>query len=201
MRGCIVTLVVLAALATSAPSPCQEVPRSVRLPPPSLGSRRDTPATITYVVDTPAVKAVTIEIVDERGRIARRFSSSPEEAAILGGEPLSTSPGEHAITWDLRHACGAALAGVEILSDIRDMEPWVVPGTFLVRLAADRDLVTRSLGVTLDRGITASPADLEAQLKLSLEMCDRRRTALSSISRAPSHFLLALRPVFRYIFV
>ncbi len=173
-------------LGLSSAGAGQDGASGVRLLRTSAGVRRDQPASITYVVDR-QVHAVTIEIVDEHGRVARRFSSLPEEAAILGGQPLPTSAGGHVVTWDLRHACGTAFAGIESRADIEEREPWAVPGTFNVRLTAGQVVVTQPLVVTLASPLAATRADLEAQLELSLAMCDRRRTALSAIQRLRSH--------------
>jgi photosystem II stability/assembly factor-like uncharacterized protein len=135
---------------------------------------------------------VTVEILDDSGRIVRGYTSSEDGYQYVEGQemrtPVTTRSGEpgvalsaglHRLRWDLRHNPGMANRG-----------PMAVPGRYTVRVTADGVSDEKPFTLLVDPrveadGITA--ADLEEQLALNLRIRDvitEARGAVSDIARA-----------------
>ena len=110
---------------------------------------------------------VTITITDQAGKTVRTLRN------LRGGA------GVNRFVWDLRWAnpaerSQAPTPGMEdVPAPVRErfgmgsFGPPVVPGDYAVKVSADGQELTGNVTVTLDPGVRATPADLEAQLKAS----------------------------------
>ena len=146
--------------------------------------------------------AVTLEILDSSGKLVRKFSSSdPPEPVNEKDHPipmywvrpartLSAEPGFHRFVWDLRYPPPAATARefpmTAIVHDTPSSPkgPWVVPGSYTVRLTAGGKSQTQTLKVEMDPRVTVPAADLAKQLETSLRVTDaiaRDAAALSQV--------------------
>jgi hypothetical protein len=93
----------------------------------------------------------------------------------------------HAAVWDLTWTGAELIPGGKIDSGYPAHGPRALPGTYTARLAVDGTTSTLPFTVLPDPRVTASAADLEAQLRLGLEVRD-------AITRL-SHTVLRLRAV------
>ncbi len=118
---------------------------------------------------------VTLTILNMQGKVVRRFSSKDKPAPVPTSLPvaprwleappiLSGASGMHRWIWDLRYGRGA-----EITADSDDDNgppaagPFVLPGSYQVKLVADGKQLTQTLTVKMDPRSVATPADLTQQ--------------------------------------
>jgi photosystem II stability/assembly factor-like uncharacterized protein len=163
-------------------------------------------AIIDYELAAAASAPVTLEIIDGRGVVVRRYSSSdpsvpPADAGsvprywIRPPQKLSAAAGAHRFVWDLHYTPApgvqpsypiAAVAGNTAPSA---SSPWVMPGQYTVRLTVDGRAMTQPLTVRMDPRVKTSTADLEQQFALSKELYDGVVAANAALEE-----LHALRP-------
>jgi len=126
---------------------------------------------------------VTLEILDGKGTLVRRFASDDAPEPLV--EPLvvpaywvrpprllSAAPGMHRFVWDLRLPPPPAREHEYPISAIagdtprEPLGPFVLPGSYTVRLTVDGTAFTRTLTVKMDPRVAMSPTDLAAQFAL-----------------------------------
>jgi photosystem II stability/assembly factor-like uncharacterized protein len=134
-------------------------------------------ALIHYVLAEPAENA-TIEILDARGAVVRRFVPKgatagavpePEPDAKDGAQDnsMATKPGFHRVVWDLRGA-GPMVLGKDGTIGPAGQGVKVPPGRYTVRLTAGSMVQTRPLTVTGNpRAPTITQADYDAQYTMA----------------------------------
>jgi len=159
-------------------------------------------AIIDYVIgsDGAGSQPVTLEILDGT-RLVRRYASTDTSMAPadIGNVPrywirptrvLSAAPGMHRFVWDLRYPEPAVLNVQYPISATpgntarEPRGPWVVPGTYTVRLTVNGRTYTQPLTVRMDPRVKASTATLARQFALSKGLYDdiaRTRAALDSV--------------------
>jgi len=131
---------------------------------------------------------VTIEILNTSGRVLRSYASTdPTPApADAGNVPWywfrpatapSTKAGLQRYTWDLHYArptdqCSIPISGTPYDTKCEPEGPWVLPGTYTVRLTVDGVVHTRPLTVRMDPRVTAPLATLRLQHDLSVSLYD-----------------------------
>jgi len=147
-------------------------------------------AMIDYVIGPGGAggKPVTLEILDGT-RLVRRYASTDTAMAPadVGNTPrywirptqvLSAEPGMHRFVWDLRYPAPAVLnLEYPISATPRNTPrephgPWVVPGTYTVRLTVNGQTYTQPLTVRMDPRVKASAATLARQFALSKSVYD-----------------------------
>ena len=145
---------------------------------------------IDYVIGTGGTggKPVTLEILDGT-KLVRRYASTDTAMAPadVGNTPrywirptqvLSAEPGMHRFVWDLRYpAPGVLNVQYPISATPRNTPrepqgPWVVPGTYTVRLTVNGQTYTQPLAVRMDPRVKASAATLGRQFALSKGVYD-----------------------------
>jgi len=148
-------------------------------------------AVIHYWVKDEIKTPLTIEIADAAGRVVRTLSSEPEpwdgvddfepdekpEAAVAKGA------GVRRAVWDFRHAGADVIQGAKIDWGNPKRGPFVVPGTYTVRLRGAGSDLSQPLVVKKDPRSPASQADLEAQQAMALQV----RDAFSRLTRIVTH--------------
>ena len=133
---------------------------------------------IDYFLKSPA-NSVKLEIVDSKRNLMRQFSSEnltePKRPSAPIAERwfpkpqlLETSPGMHRFVWNL--AWGGSESVDEESEYGAPRGPRAVPGTYEVRLTVDGKTSTQPLTITMDPRSSATPAELEEQLKLGREI-------------------------------
>jgi hypothetical protein len=122
----------------------------------------------------------TLEIIDAKNQLVRRFSSKdrPAPAAralaiadvwIAQPARLTAHAGMNRFVWDLRYAApGSNDEDDESGFGRQAPGPQIMPGTYTVRLTANSHTLTQPLKVVLDPRSTATPVDLSKQFELSL---------------------------------
>ncbi|HKG94427.1 MAG TPA: hypothetical protein VKA84_21115 [Gemmatimonadaceae bacterium] len=171
-------------------------------------------AIVDYWVGGPLMNQgpTTLEILDAAGRVVRRYASTDTAMppADIGNTPrywirptqtLSAAPGMHRFVWDLRYERPAVTESAYPISAVyrntprEPRGPFVVPGTYTVRLTANGKAVTQPLAVRLDPRAKATPAALARQLAVSRQLTDGMRQSLDALGelRAARKRLASLR--------
>jgi len=141
-------------------------------------------AILDYYIGNEPVQDITLEIIDERGGVVRRFSSGdryhpPEipprftSAWLRPEEDLLKTPGMHRFVWDLRYSnpgmiepeYSSAVAFGQNTPPIAQ-GPLVLPGEYQVRLTVAGRGLSEPLTVRMDPRVRASVADLAGQFDL-----------------------------------
>ena len=150
-------------------------------------------APIDYYLKSAAPDVVTIEILDAKGQVVRRYSSKDHPLAVKpetlqfpaswrpSPQTLSTAPGMHRWIWDLH--C-TSIAGETRFGDdeLGSAPPGVtaLPGSYTVRLTVAGQSYLQPLTVKMDPRINTPAADLRQQFETATEVSHR----LSEISGA-----------------
>jgi photosystem II stability/assembly factor-like uncharacterized protein len=141
-------------------------------------------AILDYYLPAAAVGTVMLEVLDRRGAPVRRFASDdpPEPVDSSANIPLwwvrpsrvlASGAGMHRFVWDLRTSPPASaqheypIAAIAHDTPREPRGPWVLPGTYTVRLTASGRTETRRLVVRMDPRVRVSPADLAQQFALA----------------------------------
>jgi hypothetical protein len=173
------------------------------LPPdePALPNPPDG-AVIDYFLPAPA--EVTLEILDERGKLVRRFSSEErrEPTRDAGNVPRwwirpaqipSHEAGAHRLVWDLHYPAPAALepgypiAAVPGNTPREPRGPWALPGRYTVRLSAGAERRTQPLVLGMDPRVKTTAIALRLQLSLSMRLAqalDENFAAVQEVRKA-----------------
>ena len=151
--------------------------------PPDEPAGKNPPdgAILDYYLRSSASGPVTLEVLDRRGRVVRRFSSADQPAPpestlniptwwIRPPQLLSAAAGMHRFVWDLHYAPPASLSHeYPISATYRDTPreprgPWVLPGSYTVRLTVSGQAYTQPLKVRMDPRVRTPAAGLALQL-------------------------------------
>ena len=132
---------------------------------------------------------VMLEILEPAGKLVRKYSSAdkadpPKDTGnvpwywIRPPQALSRQPGMHRFVWDLHYTPLPQKAPTFPIGAVpRDTapdstSPWVVPGTYTVRLTAGGQSATQPLVIVMDPRVKTSREDLAQQLALSAQVCE-----------------------------
>jgi photosystem II stability/assembly factor-like uncharacterized protein len=141
-------------------------------------------AVIDYSLGARATRPVTLEILDGKGEVVRRYSSDdPVEPPVPGRnipdywirppQVLSAEAGVHRFYWDMRYAPplvlepGYPIAAVYGNTPREPRGPWALPGTYRVRLTVAGKSTAQPLALKMDPRVKTPPEALEQQLILS----------------------------------
>ncbi len=157
--------------------------------PPELpaGDNPPTGAILDYYFKTPPPGEVSIAIYDQKGQLVRRLSSTPETMRseepppvpnywLYHPTPLPTNAGMNRYVWDLRYAAPDAIQHTYPISALYERThaepqgPFVVPGTYEVRLSVDGKTYKQPLTVAMDPRVKITQADLQQQLDFELQI-------------------------------
>jgi hypothetical protein len=158
-------------------------------------------AIIDYVLRSPPVSPVVLEICDSTGALVRRYSSAdgPDTAGASGlniplywirpPRPLPAGKGMHRFVWDLHYPPPDGSRPEYPMSAIfhdtprGPLGPWVLPGKYTLRLIVDGRTYTRPLLVSMDPRVTTPPGGLALQFEHSMRACRGLDTVRSILSR------------------
>ena len=158
--------------------------------PPEIPAGKNPPdgAILDFYLASAPQGEVTLEILDAKNQVVRRFSTADPAPPPL--PPLAIAPnwltppprfaaeaGMNRFVWDLRYP-----TPVDQVADDSDSGkplpgPQVLPGTYRVKLTADGHSYTQMLKVELDPRSTATPIDLAQQLDLGLKASQAMKRA------------------------
>jgi len=150
-----------------------------------VGENPPNGAIVTYYFKSAPKGEVTLDILDDKGALIRRYSSvekkqsetPPEWPDLLPPqEVIPAGSGFNRFTWDLRYDGPRKLPG-EVLGEFRSRGPMAPPGNYQVKLSADGKSLTAPLQLKMDQRVSVSPADISKEFELELKI----RDTLSSI--------------------
>jgi photosystem II stability/assembly factor-like uncharacterized protein len=189
-----------------APAPAIRIRPSVNtdtpLPPEvPAGENPPTGAIFYYYLKSPAQGEVLLEVLDDGGKLVRRYSSKdhpagPEPSSVpfpmywfKPPQTLSTDAGLHRFVWNLRYAnppipvSGFSMATAFGQNTPAEPEgPQVLPGTYQVRLTVDGQTITQKVSVTMDPRVKASADDLQKQFALEIKIYNALAQANQSVT-------------------
>jgi hypothetical protein len=145
-------------------------------------------AIIDYVIPSGA-RDLTLEILDSAGKLVRRYSNAdkatpPKDEGqipwywIRPTKVLSAAPGMHRFVWDLHYTPAPGvrtsypIAAIAYNTPPSASSPWVMPGTYTVKLTVDGKSMTQPLVVKMDPRVTTPSEGLQQQFTLSKQMYD-----------------------------
>ena len=163
-------------------------------------------AVIDYYLDGPASGTVTLEILDSRDKLVRRYSSTDQPEVteeelqkqliplywIRMPRILSASAGMHRWLWDLRYPVpladrhGYPIAAVPHNTPRTPLGPLALPGQYTVRLTAGGKTLTAPLTVKIDPRVTTPPAGLVQQFQLETRLAAMMSNSTTAIREARS---------------
>src|ERR1700690_1381217 len=152
----------------------------------ALAENPPTGAMIDYYLKSAAADPVTIEILDAKGAVVRRYSSADEVHAIdpktlnipaswiPTPKGLSTTAGMHRWIWDLHYTPAPGGRGGEDAMFFGGGGVMALPGNYSVRSMVNGKSYTEPLIVKMDPRIKSSPADLQKQFETASEIAKRQ---------------------------
>ena len=153
-------------------------------------------AIIDYYLNGNTNGEVTLEIFDAKGNIVRRYSSNdtlykiPEVDIplywIRPQQILSAEAGSHRFIWDLHYTSlnlppSYPIAAIYKNTAPSPTSPWVMPGTYTVKLKVNGQLFSQPLIIKMDPRIKTPLNDLQKQHDLS-KLCYDGRLQITHIS-------------------
>ena len=131
------------------------------------GSNPDEGALLTYYLPAAATGGATLKIVDSKGTVIRKWSSTAKKSY----RKLDAGTGSHRLAWNLRYAAPTPIKGVKpVFEGGFPVTPAVVPGTYTAELTVDGHTYRQPVTVKLDPRLKATPSDLRKQLTLMLDI-------------------------------
>ncbi len=159
--------------------------RDTPLPPETpAGKNPPAGAIIDYSLKSVPAGEVTLEILDARGELVRKYSSNDQQRPLDESQsfptywfqpplPLSKKLGLNRFVWDLRYERPRALRyGYGINAAFGEDAvmlpegPLVLPGTYQVKLTVDGRSYTAPIEVKMDPRVKVAPLALNQQLEL-----------------------------------
>ena len=176
--------------------------------PPDEPAGKNPPdgAILDYFLARPASSPVTLEILDAKGKLVRRFSSTdtPEISQdelekqliplywIRMPKILSASAGMHRWVWDLHYPSPASpqhqypISAVPNDTPRTPLGPLALPGEYTVRLTANGHRFTAPLMVKIDPRVKTSGAGLEQQFNLEMRLASELTASTEAVTQARS---------------
>ncbi len=151
-----------------------------------------------WLKDTPTEK-VTLEFLNARGTVMRRFNGStgmtskdsvPKDSVLhkdslaytASDSVVTTRVGSNRFWWNLRYPDAKRIKTV--VNDEGTLNgPTTVPGEYRVRLIVGRDSLTRPFTVRLDPRIDATTADLQQTFDLGMKVQGRMNNIVDAFAR------------------
>lgn len=152
-------------------------------------------AIINYYLKSGA-RDVTLEISDASGKVIQTFTNKDKPYDIGNvntplywvrpQQALSPAAGSHRFLWDMHYSSLDVSPSYPISAIYQDTapeptSPWVMPGSYYLKLTVDGANFTQPLLVKMDPRVTTSPADLQAQHDLSAQCYQWRKQILASL--------------------
>ena len=175
-------------------------------PPPDEPAAQNPPdgAIIDYFLARTASDAVTIEIVDAQGKLARRYSSTdaPDVTQtelekqliplywVRMPKILPTEAGMHRWVWDLHYTTPLSLrkdypiAAIPHDTPRVPLGPRALPGLYTVKLTVDGQSYTASLTVKMDPRVNTARASLEKQFDVEARLASMISRSSEAVAQA-----------------
>ena len=171
--------------------------------PPETPAGQNPPdgAVLYYSLKSAARSEVSIEILDRRGGLIRKYSSG-DPARVKDRElpfpdhwrvptsPPSMAAGLHRWVWDLRYPSPAGTHDYSMATafgqDTAELPegPMVVPGEYQVRLTVDGRAFIQALHVAMDPRVKTPASDLARQFQMGMKIWEALKVAKDPKTRA-----------------
>lgn len=156
----------------------------------AAGENPPSGAIIDYTLKTASKDPITLEILDSKGKVIRKYSSKAKNgeapsgfAALFGGASnLPAKPGLNRFEWNLRYEAPTRVPGAVAWGGF-EMGPLAVPGMYQAKLTVDGHDYTVPVQVDEDPRIHVSAEDLQKQLDFSLEINSRITAAHEAVNQ------------------
>lgn len=170
------------------------------LPEEPTGQNPPDGAILDYLLAQKADE-VTLEIVGANGEVIRKYSSKdkPEQLDTASmqyptywfrpAQHISTQKGHHRFIWDLRYAPPRgstrelSISATPHNTPTGPQGPYVMPGTYTVKLTVDGKTMERKVDVKMDPRVAIPVADLKLQSDYSM-MCYNAYSQLQDLREA-----------------
>ena len=154
-------------------------------------------AVFNYFLKEKAKSEVILEIFNAKGESVRRFSSLDKRYEIpevniphywiRPQQILSSEAGAHRFVWDLHYKPLAVPPSYPISAVYKNTapdptSPWILPGTFTVKLSVNGTTYAQPLTVKIDPRVTTSLNDLTTQHDLSKQCYEGRLQITSALT-------------------
>ena len=147
-------------------------------------------AVIDYILKTAPNDKITLEILDAKGGLIRKFASAPRSSSGPSDHPvspeeavhLSADSGMNRFVWDLRLDPPAGVAGAMYMEGSHLHGTTVLPGAYTVKLSTQWKTLSVPLQVKIDPTVTTSQADLQRQFDLAMKISDRISQAHETVN-------------------
>ncbi len=169
--------------------------------PPDMATGENPPdgAVVDYYIGDKFRGPLTLEITDGKGESVVRVSSTDPVPPLdprypdptLWARPprvLETKAGHHRFLWDMQYAQVPGMStgpdadlAIPYNTPQVSTAPWVMPGTYTVKLTGGGQTQTAQLTVKMDPRVKTSQADLQAQFDVSKAMYDDLLKASSAL--------------------
>lgn len=174
----------------------------------AAGSNPPEGAMIDYYLQSTA-KNVSLEIIDAKGIVVRTYSSSDtlykignQNIPLYWIKPqqlLSAEAGSHRFLWDMKYQPlnlqpSYPMSAVYQNTNPDPNAPWVMPGTYTVKLTVDGKTNTQTINIKMDPRVKTSIKDLQLQHDLSLQCYTARKECM----RIAEELRLAGKPFAEY---
>jgi photosystem II stability/assembly factor-like uncharacterized protein len=152
-------------------------------------------AIINYFLKEKAQTPVTLEIVDAKGKVIRKYSSTDKPYALANDnvptywirpqQALSGEVGAHRFVWDLHYTPLDLPPTFPISATYQQTAPdptapWAMAGTYTIKLTVNNRVYTQPLSIRMDPRIKTTVADLQKQHDISLICYENRQKAMNS---------------------
>jgi photosystem II stability/assembly factor-like uncharacterized protein len=141
-------------------------------------------AVIHYYLKEVPKEPLTLEVLDAQGKEVARLSSKPEEEEVPEDDPdasdeddfkarvLPAREGLQRFVWDLRADGATLIKKAKFDGGNPRQGPYVLPGTYTLKLHAGAKTVTGKVEVLLDPRLTLPPEEMREQYQFSLRVRD-----------------------------
>ncbi|HJZ94189.1 MAG TPA: hypothetical protein VKE40_25215, partial [Gemmataceae bacterium] len=173
------------------------------LPPEEPGGKNPPDgAIIDYYLKDSVAGPVSLEILDAKGKLVRRYSSAdrPEPVDekslsiatywIRPQQVLSAAAGPHRFVWDLHYPPASSGGGSRYPMTAVYMDtppertgPWARPGHYTVRLTAGGATSEQPLTIKMDPRVKTPAEGLTKQFELSMQCYEGVRQARETVTR------------------
>jgi len=176
--------------------------------PPEVPAGKNPPdgAIIDYILARDAKGPVTLEILDDKGALVRRYASTdePESLEKLASEHpipmywvrpqqiLSPKAGMHRFVWNLHHTPPQALEyEFPIAAILRDtpkypLGAWALPGEYNVKLTVEGQSHMQPLRLLMDPRITTALENLRKQFDMQSAAVEGMNDSFESLEQVQS---------------
>ena len=169
--------------------------------PPDMATGKNPPdgAILDYYLGPNISGPVTLQILDAKGDVITEFKSTDPvppldprypDPTLWARKPrvLSAAPGDHRFLWDLQYPQVPGMStgpddGAAVPHDTPAISsaPWVMPGSYTVRLIAGGVSQSKPLTIVMDPRVKASRFDLQQQFNLAHTTYDEMLQATKAL--------------------